>query len=161
MIHNLLPSKLLAAAVTAIVLFSCNQPKTTATFDAVATKAAIEQRNQAFVDDLKKGDSVALTNFYTDDAQLLGGGPAATGHKQIQAEMSGFIQAGIINAKLITEGVWGTDSLVTEQGRAVFSNKANQVMTQGAYMVVWKKVGGDWKLFRDMYAADAPPPAKK
>ena len=159
MINSQLSPKLFALA--AMVLFSCKQAaKTTATFDAVATKAAIEQKNQAFADDLKKGDSVALGNFYTDDAQLRGGGPAASGQIQITAEMGGFIRAGIINAQLTTLGVWGTDSLVTEQGRAVFSDKNNQVMSQGVYMVVWKKSGGDWKLFRDMYAADAPP-AKK
>jgi ketosteroid isomerase-like protein len=112
MVNNLLPTRLLAVAAAAIVLFSCNQPaKTTVTFNAAATKAAIEQKNQAFADALKKGDSVAVANFYTDDAQLLGGGPDVLGKKQITAEMGGFIRAGIINAKLTTLGVWGTDSL--------------------------------------------------
>jgi ketosteroid isomerase-like protein len=149
------------AALAALALSACNQgAKPAAAFDAAATKTAIEQRNQAFAAALKKGDSVAVANFYTDDAELLGGGPAVSGHDKIVREFGGLIRAGFTEAKFTTEGVWGTDSLVTEQGRAVFSNKAMQPMSQGAYMVIWKKSGGDWKLFRDMYSADAPPKVK-
>lgn len=149
------------AAFAALVLVSCNQgAKPSAPFDAAATKTAIEARNQAFAAALKKGDSVALANFYTDDAQLLGGGPAVSGHDKIAGEFGGLIRAGFNEAKFTTEGVWGTDSLVTEVGRAAFSNKNMQPMSQGAYMVIWKKAGGEWKLFRDMYSADAPPKTK-
>ena len=120
----------------------------------------IEQRNQAFAAALKKGDSVALANFYTDDAQLLGDGPAVSGHDKVVSEFGGLIRAGFAEAKLTTEGVWGTDSLVTEVGNAVFSNKKMQPITQVSYMVIWKKSGGDWKLFRDIHTADITPKKK-
>jgi ketosteroid isomerase-like protein len=166
MTHNLLPSKQLAslkllASLAALTLLSCNQgTKTASSFDPVATKTAIEQRNQAFADNLKKGDSVALANFYTDDAQMIGGGPAVSGRKNMISEFNGLIHAGITDAKFTTLGVWGTDSLVTEEGRAVFSDKSMKVLSKGAYMVIWKKAGGDWKLFRDMYSQDEPPKSK-
>jgi ketosteroid isomerase-like protein len=160
MTHNLLPAKLLAV-LAALMLLSCNQGgKTAPAFDPVATKTAIQQRDQAFADSLKKGDSVALANFYTDDAQLLGGGPAVSGRKNLISEFGGLIRAGITDARFTTLGVWGTDSLVTEVGRAVFADKSMKVMSQGAYMVIWKKAGGDWKLFRDMYSPDMPAKSK-
>jgi ketosteroid isomerase-like protein len=163
--HKTMTQKLLRntalATFTALTLLSCSQgAKPTASFDAAGTKTAIEARNQAFAAALKKGDSVAVANFYTDDAALLGGGPAVTGHDKLVGEFGGLIRAGLTEAKFTTEGVWGTDSLVTEQGRAVFSNKNMQPMSQGAYMVIWKKAGDEWKLFRDMYSADAPPKSK-
>lgn len=160
MTQNLLRTIVFATSA-ALALVSCTQSaKPTASFDAAATKTAIEHRNLAFAAALKKGDSVALANFYTDDAQLLGGGPAASGHDKLVSEFGGLIRAGFTEAKFTTEGVWGTDSLVTEQGRAEFSDKNMKPMSSGAYMVIWKKTGGDWKLFRDMYSPDAPPKSK-
>jgi ketosteroid isomerase-like protein len=160
MTHNLLPAKLFILFAS-FTLLACNQrAKKAAPFDIAATKTAIEQRNQAFAESLKKGDSVALANFYTDDAELLGGGPAVSGHNNIVSEFGGFIRAGLTVGKFTTLGVWGTDSLVTEQGRAEFSNTNMQVLSQGAYLVIWKKIGGNWKLFRDMYSEDKPPKSK-
>jgi ketosteroid isomerase-like protein len=160
MTHNLLPAKLFITFATSTLL-TCNQgAKEAAPFDKAATKAAIEQRNQAFAESLKKGDSVALAGFYTDDAELLGGGPAVSGHDKIVSDFSGFIRAGLTQGKFTTLDVWGTDSLVTEQGLAAFSNKSMQVMSQGSYIVIWKKIGGTWKLFRDMYSPDEPQKSK-
>ena len=57
--------------------------------------------------------------------------------------------------------VWGTADLLTEEGEVTMFTKDGQQIDKGKYLVVWKKEDGKWKLFRDMFNSNLPPPAAK
>jgi uncharacterized protein (TIGR02246 family) len=119
-------------------------------------KATIEKLNDAFVAAFNKGDFAAVAALYTEDATVLPpGGTMIKGRSGIQAF---WTQAGqsIGDVKLTAVDVKplgpeaareiGTFSLMTKGAQS------QQVV--GKYVVVWQKVGSDWKLATDIWNTD-------
>ena len=46
--------------------------------------------------------------------------------------------------------------MLAEEGLFTFADKGGTPLDKGKYIVLWKKVGGKWKLFRDCYNSDLP-----
>ena len=126
------------------------------TFNLTIAKAEIEAVSKEFMAYFAAGDSVGLANLYTQDAKFMNtGAPAITGRKNIQSALSGIMKSGISSVNLITIDVWGTEDLITEEGEiSLFADET--VVYQGKYIVLWKKVDGKWKLFRDIFNSDLP-----
>ena len=121
-----------------------------------ANKATIEKLNDAFVSAFNKGDFAAVGAMYAEDATALPPGSSMiTGRSNIQAFWTQAGQ-GVGDVKLTTVDVkplgpdWareiGTFSLMTK------GQQSQQVV--GKYVVVWQKVGNDWKLAADIWNAD-------
>jgi hypothetical protein len=50
---------------------------------------------------------------------------------------------------------------LVETGRYEIYGAENKLMDKGKYVVAWKPVNGDWKLYRDIFNSDMPAaPAK-
>ena len=119
-------------------------------------KATIEKLNDAFEAAFNKGDFAALANLYTEDAYLLPPGSAmAKGRSNVQAF---WTKAGesVGDLKLTTVDVkpLGSDA-AREVGTFSLMTKGQQRETvSGKYVVVWQKVGSDWKLATDIWNAD-------
>ena len=43
-------------------------------------------------------------------------------------------------------------------GEYALLDKAGKTLDRGKYIVIWKQEGGDWKLLRDMFSSNQPPP---
>jgi uncharacterized protein (TIGR02246 family) len=123
---------------------------------AAQDKATIEKLNDAFVSAFNKGDFAAVGGMYAEDATVLPpGSPMIKGRPNIQ---SFWTQAGqgIGDVKLTTVDVQplGPD-WAREIGTFVLTTKGQQSQqVAGKYVVVWKKVGNDWKLATDIWNAD-------
>lgn len=119
-------------------------------------KAAIEQLNTAFETAFSKGDFAAIGNMYVEDAALLPpGSPLVQGRSKIQAFWSEAAKV-VGDLKLSTDDVkpLGT-SAAREIGRFSLRTKGQQAQEMsGKYVVVWEKVGTDWKLATDIWNAD-------
>jgi ketosteroid isomerase-like protein len=126
------------------------------TFNLATAKAEIEVANTEFKVLFAATDSVGLANLYTQDAKFMNNGaPAVTGRKNIQSALSGILKSGVSSVNLVTIDVWGTDNLITEEGElSLFVDE--DVVYQGKYIVLWKKVDGKWKLFRDIFNSNLP-----
>jgi ketosteroid isomerase-like protein len=61
--------------------------------------------------------------------------------------------------KLDTVEVEGFGDMAYEVGKYALSGKTGKVSDQGKYIVVWKKVRGQWKLHRDIFNSNVPVPA--
>ena len=121
------------------------------TFDLATAKAEIEAANQGFMTAFAAGDSVGLASLYTQDGKIMmNGSPAISGRSDIQSVMSAIINSGITGVDLRTIDVWGTENLITEEGElSLFAGDTE--VDQGKYIVLWKKEGGKWYLFRDIF----------
>ena len=139
---------------------TATEKETKSTFDLSAVRKTIDSTNTAFAATVKKGDSVALVDFYTSDAKLMAPNmPAASGRKEIQSAFSGMINSlGAIDLSLTPNDVWGTESLVAEEGSYKMSKDGKDI-DKGKYIVLWKMEDGKWKLFRDCFNSDLPPMA--
>jgi len=125
-------------------------------YNLSVAKAEIEAANKEFMAFFAVGDSIGLANLYTQDAKLMmNDAPAISGRKNIQSALSGIMKSGISSANLITIDVWGMENLITEEGElSLFADET--VVYQGKYIVLWKKVDGKWKLFRDIFNSNLP-----
>jgi ketosteroid isomerase-like protein len=122
-------------------------------------KSSIEEMNSKFIDVFRSGNVDDLASFYTADAQLMvPGAPAMSGIDNIVAYWQGAINAGINNVKLETTDVSGCGNEVIEYGRYTIFAGDNFTVDNGKYIVIWKKVGKEFKIFRDIPNSDNPPP---
>ena len=127
------------------------------TFDLTIAKAEIVAANKTFADLFVAKDSAGIANLYTQDAKfMMNGSPSIVGREHIQSVMSGIINSGISSVDLITIDVWGTENLVTEEGEFALYAGENMV-DEGKYLILWKKVDGKWHLFRDIFNSNLPP----
>jgi ketosteroid isomerase-like protein len=129
-------------------------------FNLDSVKAAIVSSNQLFADAFIKGDSSLLIDRYASDACLL---PAdmhtLCGHEAIATFYRGaYDQMGVRNVKLNTTQVYGEGEYVTEEGTYEIFAVENKSLDKGKFMVLWKKTDAGWKMFRDIFNSDNPPP---
>jgi len=119
-------------------------------------KAAIDKLNESFMAAFQKGDTAAIGQMYAEDAYLLpSGGEMVKGRAAIQAFWTKAAE-GIGDFKLTTVDVkpLGNDA-AREIGTFTLKTKGQppQEVT-GKYVVVWQKVGGDWRLATDIWNTD-------
>ena len=155
------------AIFTSLILVACggdagsdaSGKDANSSFDLAAAKTEIEAANDEFEALMAKSDSAGLANLYTTDAKVMGGNMAiVSGKANIQSTFNGLLSMGIAGIKLTTIEVWGTESLVSEEGTYGLSDKSGNEIDKGKYIVLWKKEDGKWKLFRDCFNSDIPCP---
>ena len=133
------------------------------TFDIAGAKKVIDSLNVAFGSMVSKGDSVGLASLYTSDAKfMVPNMPTASGRSAIQSAFAGLFAAmGTPGLTLTTTDIWGTEELITEVGTYTMTDKTGKEMDKGKYIDLWKMEDGKWKLHRDIFNSDMPPPPSK
>ncbi len=118
-------------------------------------KSEIDAANAKWIAAFNKGDAAAVAQLYTEQATALPpGAPMAKGRTAIQGVWQGAIQAGYRNIALKTVQVDQFGSAVREIG--TFSLDApnpqkQMVHVEGKYVVLWRHIGGGWKLDTDIW----------
>jgi uncharacterized protein (TIGR02246 family) len=124
-----------------------------------AVRTAIEAGNKKFAEAAAKGDAAAVANLYTAEAEALPPNAAPVkGRPAIQALFKGFFDSGVTGIDLVTTEVEAQGPLASEVGTYVVKLKDGTVADRGKYVVVWKKVGGQWLLHRDIWNTSQPAP---
>ncbi len=119
-------------------------------------KAAIEKLNESFSAAFNKGDMATVAGMYTEDAYVL---PPGAGMIKGRSAIQSFwtkASEGVEDLKLTTTDV---KPLGTEAAQEIgtFSLKTKGSQTQevaGKYVVIWQKVGSEWKLATDIWNTD-------
>ncbi len=119
------------------------------TVDTEKERPVIESRDKEFSKYILEGDSVALANMYTKDAQFgtLKGAeiPPALG-KWIRNAIKNDSQHVTFNTLTLT----ADGELLMETGTAEGRSDKGELKYTFRYLVVWKKEDGVWKLYRDI-----------
>ena len=154
--------KLLGIACIAILFSSCNNEaaKTeTSGFSLDSAKTAIAASNKVFGSSFGTGDSAAFVSLYTSDGCMSPPNmPIVCGPAAINTFFSTGYQYGIRNIVLTTGEVMGGKDAVVETGKYEVFIAGNVSVEKGKYVVGWKEENGKWKMHRDMWNSDAPPP---
>jgi uncharacterized protein (TIGR02246 family) len=116
-------------------------------------KAAIEKLNDAWTTAFNKGDTAAVAAMYTEDAYVLPPGvEMIKGRANIEAFWRQAAQQ-MGDAKLTTLDVLplGPEA-AREVGTVTLKTKSQPSQEiSGKYVVVWRKIGPDWKLATDIW----------
>lgn len=151
------------------LLVSCNdtgenvQVKSSTSEEKQAEKpdAFIRQQLTGFMDAFRKGDSAAIASHYSSDALLMPPNSAALQGNAIAGYWGEGFRMGLKDLKLTITELFGDDDYYNEVGTYEVFMENNQSVDKGKYLVVWKKDGDQWKMYRDIWNSDMPlPPAK-
>jgi len=117
-------------------------------------RAAVEAGNRAFTAAFLRGDSQAVARLYTEDAEVIApGAPVARGRTAIAAAWQKAIDSGVKDVALTTQDVDSAGDLAAETGKVRLVAR-DGTATEARYVVVWKRIGGEWKLHRDIWNAE-------
>jgi uncharacterized protein (TIGR02246 family) len=120
---------------------------------ASAQKAEIKAANAKWIEFFNKGDFAGVASLYTTDATAFPPGSAMVNGRAAIEAMWKSMAENVSDPKLATLDV---KSLGPSAAREIgtFSLKAKGPTSQevtGKYVVVWEKVGDDWKLAADIW----------
>lgn len=115
------------------------------------SRTDIEAANRAFEKAAKERDAERIAGLYTADAIVMPpDGPFVTGRDNIgQFWGSAIQQMGVKDVRLNTLDVETVGDTAYEVGEAVLTLASGAVTAK--YVVVWKNVGGAWRLHRDIW----------
>jgi uncharacterized protein (TIGR02246 family) len=120
---------------------------------ALAQKVEIEAVNAKWVEFFKKGDFAGIASLYTSDATAFPPGSAMVQGGAAIGAMWKSMAEKVSDPKLTTLDIKSFGpSAAREIGTFSLKTKAPspQELT-GKYVVVWEKVGNDWKLAADIW----------
>ncbi|TMJ30802.1 MAG: SgcJ/EcaC family oxidoreductase [Alphaproteobacteria bacterium] len=120
---------------------------------AVAQKAEIEAVNAKWVELFNKGDFDGVASLYTDDATAFPPGSGMVKGRAAIGAMWKSMAEQVGDPKVITLDVKPLGASAARE-IGTFSLKTKGPTPQevtGKYVVVWEKVGTDWKLAADIW----------
>lgn len=129
--------------------------------DGAADAQRIRELGAAWVAAVGAKDIAAIQNFYAPDGLFLApNAPPAQGHQAIGEAWRGLVQ---LPGMVLTFGatrieVSKSGDLAYDVGTYAlgFDSDSGRVNDHGKYVVVWKKVGGDWKAVADIFNSNLP-----
>jgi len=138
-----------------LVSFCFVHQVTAQSFNLPTAEKEIEVRLRDYEKALKNGDSIALGNMYTADAELFSnGGPSTIGRENLIKSFGGMIRDSITGSGFKTTGLWGNADMLVEEGTGFFAQANGKKVSSGKYLLVWKKDEGQWKIFKDTFFSD-------
>jgi len=114
---------------------------------------SIQKLNAEWAAAFNKGDAKAVAAMYTPDAYVLpAGAEMVRGHSAIEKFWGGAMKQ-LGDAKLTTVDVQSLGpGAAREVGIFAFKTKAQSPeQVTGKYVVVWRKMGGQWQLSTDIW----------
>jgi ketosteroid isomerase-like protein len=146
-----------------VILAACNtapEAKIAAAFDPTAAKAEIIAANHAFEAAFVKGDSAAVAALYHADAKIFPPNMDPCNRNGVGNMVTGIPKMGVKTMKLNTDEVSGGPDEVVETGNFEMGD-GTKTIDKGNYIVIWKKEGDKWKLFRDIWNSSNKPMTEK
>jgi uncharacterized protein (TIGR02246 family) len=120
---------------------------------ALAQKAEVEAANAKWIELFNKGDFAGVASLYTEDASVFPPGAAMVkGREAIGALWKGFAEQ-VTDPRLTTLDVKSFGpSAAREIGTVSLKTKSATPQEVAAkYVVLWEKVGDDWKIAIDIW----------
>jgi ketosteroid isomerase-like protein len=162
---------LLALNLAVLAIAGCGRTNSSSTihseasaFDLAAVRAVIEARNQQFTNAHVVGslDSAAMVNIFTSDARILPpDADPVIGRPAIEALTGLYMTMGITEFREETTVFYGNREMVVDEGTYVFVYDEGRTTERGKYVNIWRKEGGEWKIYSNMWNTNAPPVAAK
>jgi uncharacterized protein (TIGR02246 family) len=151
--------------ISVLLLAACGSSQTSSDYQSGDAESYIKQADVAFGTAMRTNDMDALANMYAADATFMPPNMAAAhGQSAVRTSWSGFLgQFSSTDLTLTPDDVQQSGDLAVETGRymvhVVPKGTAAPVTDSGKYVVVWKKIDGRWRIFRDIFNSDLPVPA--
>lgn len=117
----------------------------------------IAAAGQRFLSLFALNDAAKIAACYTDDAEILAANVSSVrGRAEIESLFKFTNRPGhTLEFQTAELDVQGTTAI--EIGAYVRRQKDGATFDRGRYMVIWKRVGDEWKIHRDMFTSQPRP----
>jgi uncharacterized protein (TIGR02246 family) len=132
-----------------------------ATVDTGADEQAIRGQVDRWLQLVKAKDAAAIATLYAEDGAVMPpNGPIGKGHAAIQKTWASMMQTPGFDLTFVPEQIIVSSSgdMALDRGTyklAIAPGGKPQTDT-GKYVVVWRKIGGEWKAAADIFNSDLP-----
>lgn len=150
--------------LAALFLFSCNnkeaENKTAdVKFDIEPVKSHIIEMNKTYGKRFTTDDSLFYLERYCKDAVVLGAqAPSVSGRDDIRKYFYNDGKNKEMTIELPAGSFYGNEEMVIEEGAYNFPDGKGGSFDKGKFIAIWKPEDGKWKLFREIWNSDNPPP---
>jgi ketosteroid isomerase-like protein len=123
----------------------------------MATKAAadvakiIKANNKALCAELANGNAAGIAKMYAKGAKLMPPNADFMQGKTLTAFWDGAIKMGIKGGELKSKEVEVFGNTANEVGTYTLYGADKTAVDNGKYIVIWRKEGKTWKLYRDIF----------
>jgi uncharacterized protein (TIGR02246 family) len=133
----------------------------TASVDTSAEEQAIRSQIARWNDLVKAGDAAAIAGLYTEDGALMPPNtPIASERGAIQQTWASLMRTPGFGLTIVPDKIVVASSgdLALDRGtyRLTVGAKGATKADNGKYVVVWRKVAGEWKAAADIFNSDLP-----
>lgn len=131
--------------------------------DSAAAEQRIRALDEQWVAAVATKDAAAVAAFYAEDGSLMApNGPAADGRDAVTAAWGGMLALKNLQLSFAptTISVAKAGDVAIDIGTytLAFDSDQGPVKDQGKYVVVWKKVEGDWQVAADIFNSNGTAP---
>lgn len=156
-------------ACTSLLLAACtaNDPERDATNiaaqenDAAGADQAIRLANERWLELIRAKDAAAIGQMYAQDGALMPpNGPIAKGPEAIRSSWQSMMQIPGFSLTFEPEAIVVSSSgdMALDRGTydLAMNSPSGPIQDKGKYVVVWRKLGGEWKVAADIFNSDKP-----
>ena len=127
--------------------------------DPKAEEAKIQALNKQWLGAVARGDAAMIGELYAADGSLLpSNSPIATGRENVAAAWKGMLSLPgfSLNFRPTRIDIAASGDLASDIGTydLAYDGKDGRVTDKGKYVVVWKKVKGQWRVLADIFNSD-------
>lgn len=141
---------LVSLLLTSLTVAQSQVPQTQSKQET-ALRTQILAVNAQLAESCGSGNTTAISALFADDAQILTPAPqAARGKSGVQSFFKSAFNFGVKRVKLDVEEVGGERNLAYQTGTIALFNDKGEVIKEGRYVILLKKVKNEWKIFRLM-----------
>ncbi len=113
---------------------------------------AIKAVNQLFQEYVAEGNADPLTMLFTEDGMSMQpNADPRVGHEAIKEAHAEMFATGVGALRLTTDELEVFGDTAHEVGRFVTETADGDHIDHGKYVVIWKRIEGEWKLHRDIF----------
>ncbi len=150
-----------AAMLPACTLTERNPDGEAAQVDSAAEEGAIRGLNQRWLELIRNKDSAGIAQLYAEDGAVMpANDKAAVGRQAIgewwnrSMQMPGYDLTFSTDQLLLSK----SGDMALDRGTYRFAATPAQgaISDTGKYVVVWRKMGGEWKVAADIFNSDLP-----
>ena len=162
---------LLLLSVTALLLPACQvgekpandaaEVNSTAAVDTGADEQAIRGHVDRWLQLVKAKDAAGIAELYADDGTVMPpNAPIGKGHAAIQETWASMMRTPGFDLTFVPEQIIVSSSgdMALDRGtyRLSVAPDGTAQTDTGKYVVVWRKIGSDWKAAADIFNSDLP-----
>ena len=133
----------------------------TAAVDIGAEERAIRGQVDRWHQLMKANDAAGIADLYTADGAVMPpNSPIGKGHGEIEQIWAALLQTPGFELTIVPEQIVVASSgdMALDRGtyRLTVAPDGTEQTDTGKYVVVWRKIGGEWKAAADIFNSDLP-----